>query len=225
MRILLVEDDAMLGAGMQKALKLVNFQVDWVRDGLAAETAVHQQRYDAMLLDIGLPQMDGLEVLQKLRKANDHLPVLIVSARHTVQDRIGGLNAGADDYIIKPFDLDELVARLHALIRRNQGRSQPVLQAGVLSLDPVRREAHLAGQPLDLSQREFDLLHHLMERPGSVLSREQLERRLYGWQDEVASNAIEVHLHHLRRKLGVDWIRNVRGVGYKLVDASASIAP
>jgi DNA-binding response OmpR family regulator len=220
MRLLLVEDDAMLGAGMQQALKLANFQVDWVRDGLAAATVLPQQRYDAMVLDIGLPQLDGLQLLQQLRNAANHLPVLIVSARHAVQDRVGGLNAGADDYITKPFDLDELVARLHALIRRNQGRSQSVLQVGTLALDPMRREARISEQQLELSQREFDLLQHLMERPGAVLSREQLEQRLYGWQDEVASNAIEVHVHHLRRKLGPDWIRNVRGVGYKLVDAS-----
>lgn len=220
MRLLLVEDDAMLGAGMQQALKLANFQVDWVRDGLAAATVLPQQRYDAMVLDIGLPQLDGLQLLQQLRNAANHLPVLIVSARHAVQDRVGGLNAGADDYITKPFDLDELVARLHALIRRNQGRSQSVLQVGTLALDPMRREARISEQQLELSQREFDLLQHLMERPGAVLSCEQLEQRLYGWQDEVASNAIEVHVHHLRRKLGPDWIRNVRGVGYKLVDAS-----
>ena len=163
------------------------------------------------------------QVLQRLRKGGDHLPVLIVSARHTVEDRIGGLNLGADDYITKPFDLNELIARLHALIRRNQGRSQPLLHCGALQLDPIRREASLAGQALELSQREFDLLEHLMERPGAVLSREQLEARLYGWQEEVASNAIEVHLHHLRRKLGSSWIKNVRGVGYKLVDASGAL--
>ena len=225
MRLLLAEDDAMLGTSMHKALKLAGFHVDWVRDGLAAQAAVRAQSYDALLLDIGLPQLDGLQVLQRLRKGGDHLPVLIVSARHTVDDRIGGLNSGADDYITKPFDLNELVARIHALIRRNQGRSVPLLSVGVLTLDPMRREARLEDRPLELSQREFDLLEHLMERPGTVLSREQLEERLYGWQEEVASNAIEVHLHHLRRKLGSAWIKNVRGVGYKLVDGGTAPAP
>jgi len=226
MRLLLAEDDAMLGTSMHKALKMAGFHVDWVRDGLAAQKAVREQPYDALLLDIGLPQLDGLQVLQQMRKSGQHLPVLIVSARNTVDDRIGGLNYGADDYITKPFDLNELIARIHALIRRNKGRSQPTLAVGTLSLDPIRREALLDGQALDLSQREFDVLHHLMEHPGAVLSREQLEQRLYGWQEEVASNAIEVHLHHLRRKLGSTWIKNVRGVGYKLVDpASVQAAP
>ncbi len=221
MRLLLAEDDSMLGSSMQKALKLAGFQVDWVQDGAAVLDTVADS-HDALLLDLGLPELDGLQVLQALRQRGRHLPVLIVSARQTVEDRISGLNRGADDYITKPFDLNELIARLHALIRRNQGRSQPVLNCGALQLDPIRREAWLAGQGLELSQREFDLLEHLMERPGTVLSREQLEARLYGWQEEVASNAIEVHLHHLRRKLGSDWIKNVRGVGYKLVDASAT---
>ncbi|MEO0003593.1 MAG: hypothetical protein RLZZ22_1285 [Pseudomonadota bacterium] len=221
MRLLLAEDDDMLGSSMQKALKLAGFQVDWVRDGAAVLSTV-ADGHDALLLDLGLPGLDGLQVLQALRQRGQHLPVLIVSARQTVEDRISGLNRGADDYITKPFDLNELIARLHALIRRNQGRSQPVLNFGALQLDPIRREAWLAGQGLELSQREFDLLEHLLERPGTVLSREQLEARLYGWQEEVASNAIEVHLHHLRRKLGSDWIKNVRGVGYKLVDASAA---
>ncbi|MEY5098284.1 MAG: hypothetical protein RJA36_1003 [Pseudomonadota bacterium] len=220
MRLLLAEDDAMLGASMHKALKLAGFQVEWVRDGPAALAAARVEPYDALLLDLGLPGQDGLQVLQALRQGANHLPVLIVSARNTVEDRIGGLNVGADDYITKPFDLNELIARIHALIRRNQGRSQPQLVVGALQLDPIRREARLSGQPLELSLREFDLLQHLMERPGAVLSREQMEERLYGWQEEVASNAIEVHLHHLRRKLGSDWIKNVRGVGYKLVDAT-----
>jgi len=220
MRLLLAEDDAMLGASMHKALKLAGFQVDWVRDGPTALARSRAEPYDALLLDLGLPGQDGLQVLQALRQGANHLPVLIVSARNTVEDRIGGLNVGADDYITKPFDLQELIARIHALIRRNQGRSQPQLVVGALQLDPIRREARLAAQPLELSQREFDLLQHLMERPGAVLSREQMEERLYGWQEEVASNAIEVHLHHLRRKLGSDWIKNVRGVGYKLVDAT-----
>lgn len=223
MRLLLAEDDAMLGSSMQQALKLAGFQVSWVKDGPAVLDAAATGNHDALLLDLGLPGLDGLQVLKSLRQRGHDLPVLIVSARQTVEDRIGGLNLGADDYITKPFDLNELIARLHALIRRNQGRSQPLLHCGALQLDPIRREASLAGQALELSQREFDLLEHLMERPGTVLSREQLEARLYGWQEEVASNAIEVHLHHLRRKLGSSWIKNVRGVGYKLVDASGAV--
>jgi len=222
MRLLLAEDDDMLGSSMHKALKLAGFQVSWVKDGPTVLATAGAETFDALLLDLGLPEMDGLQVLRSLRQRGNHLPVLIVSARQTVDDRIGGLNLGADDYITKPFDLNELIARLHALIRRNQGRSAPLLHCGSLQLDPIRREACLAGQALELSQREFDLLEHLMERPGAVLSREQLESRLYGWQEEVASNAIEVHLHHLRRKLGSHWIKNVRGVGYKLVDASGS---
>ncbi len=222
MRLLLAEDDDMLGSSMHKALKLAGFQVSWVKDGPTVLATAGAETFDALLLDLGLPEMDGLQVLRSLRQRGNHLPVLIVSARQTVDDRIGGLNLGADDYITKPFDLNELIARLHALIRRNQGRSAPLLHCGSLQLDPIRREACLAGQALELSQREFDLLEHLMERPGAVLSREQLEARLYGWQEEVASNAIEVHLHHLRRKLGSHWIKNVRGVGYKLVDASSS---
>ena len=210
----------MLGSSMHQALKLAGFQVDWVRDGPAVLEATRDQIYAALLLDLGLPGRDGLQVLRVLRQGGNHLPVLIVSARQTVEDRIGGLNGGADDYITKPFDLNELIARLHALIRRNQGRSQPTLRVGALQLDPIRREARLGDSPIEFSQREFDLLQHLMERPGAVLSREQLEERLYGWQEEVASNAIEVHLHHLRRKLGSDWIKNVRGVGYKIVDAT-----
>ena len=220
MRLLLAEDDAMLGSSMHQALKLAGFQVDWVRDGQAVLDAARDQTYAAMLLDLGLPGRDGLQVLKALRQDGNHLPVLIVSARQTVEDRIGGLNGGADDYITKPFDLNELIARLHALIRRNQGRSQSLLRVGALQLDPIRREARLGESSIEFSQREFDLLQHLMERPGAVLSREQLEERLYGWQEEVASNAIEVHLHHLRRKLGSDWIKNVRGVGYKIVDAT-----
>jgi len=222
MRLLLAEDDDMLGSSMHKALKLAGFQVSWVKDGPTVLATAGAETFDALLLDLGLPEMDGLQVLRSLRQRGNHLPVLIVSARQTVDDRIGGLNLGADDYITKPFDLNELIARLHALIRRNQGRSAPLLHCGSLQLDPIRREACLAGQALELSQREFDLLEHLMERPGAVLSREQLEARLYGWQEEVASNAIEVHLHHLRRKLGSHWIKNVRGVGYTLVDASSS---
>jgi two-component system, OmpR family, response regulator QseB len=172
------------------------------------------------LLDIGLPQISGLDILQQLRQQGKHTPVLVVTARDAVRDRVAGLNLGADDYLTKPFDLDELVARIHALMRRRSGRSQPQIRLGRLEVDPIQHLARLGTQELALSPREFDLLLALMEKPGTVLSVEQLEEKLYGWDDEVASNAIEVHLHHLRRKLGEPWIRNVRGVGYKVVEVT-----
>jgi DNA-binding response OmpR family regulator len=218
MRILLAEDDIMLGSGLERGLRMAGFTLDWVRHGASAQTSLCTQPYDVVLLDIGLPGTDGLALLQWMRQQGMATAVLVVSARNAVSDRITGLNLGADDYLPKPFDLDELIARLHALGRRRNGRSQPALQLGALLLNPLLREASLHQQPLPLSAREFDLLQALMEHPGAVLSRAQLESRLYGWGDEVASNAIEVHLHHLRRKLGAQWIRNVRGVGYKLVN-------
>lgn len=217
MRILLAEDDAMLGSGIERGLRMAGFTLDWVRDGLTAQTALRMQPYDVVLLDIGLPGKDGLELLQWMRQDDLGVAVLVVSARDAVSDRVAGLNLGADDYLPKPFDLDELVARVHALARRRSGRTHPDMRLGALQLSPLRREVLLDGQPLSLSAREYSLLLALMERPGHVLSRTQLENRLYGWDDEVSSNAVEVHLHHLRRKLGSAWIRNVRGVGYKLV--------
>lgn len=217
MRILLAEDDTMLGSGLEKGLRMAGFTLDWVRHGLSAQTSLRAQPYDVVLLDIGLPGKDGLALLQWIRQQDMATAVMVVSARNSVSDRITGLNLGADDYLPKPFDLDELIARLHALGRRRTGRTQPELRLGPLLLNPLLREANLDQQPLTLSAREFDLLHALMEQPGAVLSRAQLESKLYGWGDEIASNAIEVHLHHLRRKLGAQWIRNVRGVGYKLV--------
>ena len=218
MRILLAEDDPMLGPGLERGLGMAGFAVDWVRDGVEAQTALEAGGHEVLVLDIGLPRQDGLQLLRWLRADQHDIPVLVVSARDGVNDRVTGLNLGADDYLTKPFDLDELIARVHALARRRQGRPQPEMRLGALMLQPQRREVTLEGQPVQLSPREFDLLAALMERPGHVLSREQLEQRLYSWQDEVASNAIEVHLHHLRRKLGAAWIRNVRGVGYKLVE-------
>ncbi|MDP2016692.1 response regulator transcription factor [Hydrogenophaga sp.] len=219
MKVLLAEDDNMLGRGLERGLRMAGFTVDWVRDGLQAQSALRAQEYEVLLLDIGLPGQDGLQLLQWLRADGMPIPVLVVSARDAVGDRVAGLNLGADDYLTKPFDLDELIARVHALARRRHGRAQPEMQLGRLVVRPLRREALLGEQLLALSLREYDLLLALMERPGTVLSREQLENRLYSWQDEVASNAVEVHLHHLRRKLGSAWIKNVRGVGYKLVAA------
>jgi two-component system response regulator QseB len=219
MKILLAEDDSMLGNGMERGLRLAGFNVDWVRDGKAAQAALHTEAYDLLVLDINLPGKDGLQVLRWLRSQQQEVAVLVVSARDAVSDRVAGLNLGADDYLTKPFDLDELIARIHALGRRRSGRSEPEMRLGRLVVQPLKRQVLLDGNPVALAAREFDLLAVLIERPGTVLSREQLESRLYGWQDEVASNAVEVHLHHLRKKLGTAWIKNVRGVGYKLVEA------
>jgi two-component system response regulator QseB len=189
-----------------------------VRDGKAAELALADDGYDLLLLDLGLPRQDGLNLLKRLRQREAGIPVLIVTARDGIEDRVQGLNLGADDYLVKPFDLNELVARVHALLRRRRGSALPQLRLGALVLDPIAREVSLDGRPLKLSAREYGLLYALMERPGAVLSIAQLETRLYGWGEEVSSNAVEVHLHHLRRKLGPGWIRNVRGVGYKLAE-------
>ena len=218
MKLLLAEDDTMLGASMEKGLSRAGFIVDWVRNGSHAESALQTHDYDAVLLDLGLPGITGLDLLKGWRQQNNHTPVLVVSARDAVSDRVTGLNLGADDYLPKPFDLDELIARIHALVRRHARRSQSLLQLGRLSLDPLMHRAMLGERDLALSPREFKLLHALLEKPGHVLSVEQLEDRLYGWDDEVASNAIEVHLHNLRRKLAEPWVRNVRGVGYKVVE-------
>jgi DNA-binding response OmpR family regulator len=215
-RLLLVEDDTMLGRAMRQGLADAGFAVDWVTDGRAAELALANGVYDLALLDLGVPGKDGMTLLTELRGRHDALPVLIVTARDSVADRIAGLNAGADDYVLKPFDLDELVARVRALLRRRAGAAGPVLECGGIVLDPVRREVRKDGQEVPLSAREFALLEALMQRPGAVLSREQLEDTVYGWGEEVGSNAVEVHLHKLRRKLGPDTIRNVRGVGYKV---------
>jgi two-component system response regulator QseB len=216
MKLLLAEDDSMIGASMEQGLRIAGFAVDWVRDGKAAELALETGTYALLILDLGLPRQDGLTLLGRLRQADNPIPVLIVTARDAVADRVAGLDLGADDYLVKPFDLQELVARLRAQIRRHQGRARPEMQIGTLSLNPITREVHLDGQPVHLSQKEFALLEALLEQPGRVLSKAQLEERLYGWGEEVQSNAIEVHLHNLRRKLGPAWIRNVRGVGYKI---------
>lgn len=216
MRLLLVEDDLMIGRAVRQGLGGAGFAVDWVTDGRAAELALANGVYDLAVLDLGLPVKDGMALLRELRTRRDPIPVLVVTARDAVPDRIAGLNAGADDYLQKPFDLDELIARVRALLRRRAGNAAPLLECGALTLDPVRREVWLQDAAVNLSAKEFALLEALLQRPGAVLSREQLEDAVYGWRNEVASNAVEVHLHNLRRKLGAGIICNVRGVGYKV---------
>ena len=218
MRILLIEDDPMIGKAVHRGLVEAGFAVDWVQDGRAAELALANDVYDLAVLDLGLPLKDGMALLATLRRTGQQMPVLIASARDTVPDRIAGLQAGADDYLLKPFDLDELVARVRALLRRTAGTGSPTLKAGALELDPARKTLHQAGVAVDVSAKEFAVLEALMQRPGTVLSRAQLEESIYGWGDEVGSNAVEVHLHHLRKKLGAEVIRNVRGVGYRIAE-------
>ncbi|HEY3326917.1 MAG TPA: response regulator transcription factor [Novimethylophilus sp.] len=214
MRILLVEDDALLGDGIKAGLKQAGFAADWAQDGHAAKLALEAEDYAAMVLDLGLPRLSGMELLKWLRGRGSKLPVLILTARDTVADRVAGLDTGADDYLIKPFDLDELTARLRALLRRGGGQAAPVLRHGNLELDPAAHQVRRQGQPIELSAREFTLLHELLLHAGRVQSREQLEQRLYGWGEEVESNSVEVHIHHLRKKLGAELIRTLRGVGY-----------
>jgi len=214
MRLLVVEDDPLLGDGMKAGLEQAGFAADWVRDGMAAELALKTGSHAAVLLDLGLPRLAGLELLQRMRSRGNKTPVLIVTARDAVEDRIKGLDGGADDYVVKPFDLHELAARLRALIRRSAGEAAPVLRVGQVDLDPSVHRARFNGKPVELPPREFALLHALMLSAGRVLTREQLSERLYAWGEEVESNAIDVHVHHLRRKLAPQLIRTVRGVGY-----------
>jgi len=214
MRLLLVEDDAMIGENVQIGLGQDGYAVDWVRDGRAAELAMETEPYDFLLLDLGLPRKDGLQVLSDLRARGNDVPVLILTARDAIADRVAGLDAGADDYLVKPFDLDELAARIRALSRRRAGRVEPLLQHGSLCLNPARHEVALDGKTVRLSARELSILQALLEHPGLPLSRGQLEQHIYSWKDEVDSNAVEVHIHSLRRKLGGEWIQNLRGVGY-----------
>jgi two-component system OmpR family response regulator/two-component system response regulator QseB len=214
MRILLVEDDALLGDALQVGLRQADYAVDWVRDGISAETALMTGDYAAVVLDLGLPRMNGLDVLRHLRAKQKPLPVLILTARDTVDDRIHGLDAGADDYLVKPVDLGELAARLRALLRRAGGQSAPVLATADVTLDPATRRVTCKGLEVELSAKEYTLLHALMQQPGRALSRAQLEQHLYAWGDEIGSNTVEVYIHHLRRKLGADVIRTLRGIGY-----------
>ena len=216
MRILLAEDDALLGDGLRAGLRQLGFLVDWVRDGEAAERELRAQPYEAAVLDLGLPRKDGLEVLAAIRRAGIATPVLVLTARDAIPDRIRGLDAGADDYVLKPVDLHELAARLRALVRRAHGQPQECLRAQDVVLDPAARSVRQGGETVTLSTREFDLLQAFMLSANRVLSREQLEQQLYSWGQEVDSNAIEVHIHNLRRKLGTALIHTVRGVGYML---------
>lgn len=214
MRVLLVEDDHMIGEAVGQALKDASYAVDWVRDGAAASAAFDSQDYGVILLDLGLPKKDGLEVLRSIRSRGDPVPVLVMTARDAVEERIRGLDSGADDYLLKPFEMAELLARMRAVIRRKGGTSGPVLSNGVLALDPATREITVNGITTRLSAREFSLLQVLMIRPGAILSRSELEDRIYGWGNEVESNAVEFLIHSLRKKLGSDAIKNVRGVGW-----------
>jgi two-component system OmpR family response regulator/two-component system response regulator QseB len=214
MRILLAEDDTMLGDGLRAGLRQQGFQVDWVRDGRAAEHELASGVYAAGVLDLGLPVMDGIDVLKSVRSRRVQTPILILTARDTVPERVLGLDSGADDYVLKPVDLYELAARLRSLVRRSSGQVQEILTLAGVAIDPSSRKATLNNEAIALSTREFDLLHALMRNAGRVLSREQLEQQMYSWGHEVESNAIEVHIHHLRRKLGSELIQTVRGVGY-----------
>ncbi len=219
MRLLLVEDDRMIGDGVRTALRQDGHAVDWVRDGRAATEALRSERFDLVLLDLGLPTIDGqprdgIDVLRALRARHDTTPVIVLTARDALEDRVAGLDAGADDYLIKPFELNELGARMRAVLRRHGGRADTAIECDGVRLDPATKQVTLHGAPVVLSAREIAMLEALMQRPGAILSRAQLEDRLYGWGDEIESNAISVYIHQLRRKLGAEFIKNVRGVGY-----------
>jgi DNA-binding response OmpR family regulator len=232
MRLLLVEDDRMIGESLRAALRLEGHAVDWVRDATAAQATLASERFDLVLLDLSLQPApaaaaaggaaDGLDVLRSLRARGDVTPVIVLTARDGLGDRVAGLDAGADDYLVKPFELEELAARMRAVQRRHGGRAAPVLSHAGVTLDPATRQVTRDGVPVLLSAREFAVLEALMTRPGALLSRAQLEDRLYGWGEEIESNAVSVYIHQLRRKLGADFIRNVRGVGYCVGDAARS---
>ncbi|MFB0934870.1 MAG: response regulator [Propionivibrio sp.] len=220
MRILLVEDDAILGDGILAGLKLAEHAVDWVRDGEAARLALLDHPYEACVLDLGLPKRDGISVLKELRERGNRLPVLILTARDSSADKIAGLDAGADDYLTKPFDLAELLARLRALVRRAAGEARPTLEHGGVVLDPASRQVTFNGQTVALSAREYALLDDLLRHQNHIRTRAQLEESIYAWGEETGSNTVEVFVHHLRKKFGADFIRTVRGLGYQLGDSN-----
>jgi two-component system OmpR family response regulator/two-component system response regulator QseB len=222
MRVLLVEDDEMIGQSLKQALGANGWSVDWVKEGLLAQSAMADGGYACVLLDLGLPKRDGIEVLRKARSVGDHTPVLVLTARDGIDERITGLDVGADDYLVKPYEFRELLARMRAVIRRRDGSAHSVIGGPELQLDLTTREVLVQGERSQLSAREFALLHALLERPGAILSRDQLESRIYGWGEEVSSNAVDVFIHGMRRKLGADTIRNVRGLGWRIA-APASV--
>jgi len=219
MRILLVEDDELLGDGLRTGLIQDGYAVDWLKDGLSADQALKTETFDLVVLDLGLPKLSGIVVLQNLRARGLTMPVLILTARESVEDRVKGLDCGADDYLTKPFDLDELCARLRALQRRFSARAEPLLVHEHISLDPASHTVTINNEPINVSRREFALLHKLLENAGRVLSREHLTQSLYGWGEDVDSNALEVHIHNLRKKFGQTFIRTIRGIGY-MIDKS-----
>ncbi|MBW8368228.1 MAG: response regulator transcription factor [Arenimonas sp.] len=225
MRVLLVEDDESLGEGIRTALRRAAYAVDWLRDGASALVAIRDGGIDLVVLDLGLPRMDGLEVIRSARRAGATVPILVLSARERPADRTLGLDVGADDYLGKPFDSHELLARVRALLRRSAGNAAPVLSCGALELDPAAMSVRWQGRNIDLPRREFALLRVLMESPGRTVSRESAQQRLFGWDEDIASNALDVHVHHLRRKLPAALIRTVRGVGYALDEAAVQAAP
>ncbi|OHV12916.1 response regulator [Kushneria phosphatilytica] len=217
MRVLFIEDDPLLGDGVETALRREGYTVEWLTDGQQAMTALETDDFSVVILDLGLPGMDGMEVLRRLRRQRS-VPVLILTARDSVEDRVAGLDAGADDYVLKPFELDELIARMRAICRRAAGRANQLIEVGELTIDDSRREVTWRGKPVSLSRREYALLLEMASHPGQVMTRPHLEQLLYGWQDEVESNALEVHIHHLRRKLDNRLIITLRGIGYRLDD-------
>jgi DNA-binding response OmpR family regulator len=221
MRVLLVEDDEMIGQSLVQALGGNGWSVDWVKDGMLAQSALADGDYACVLLDLGLPKRDGIDVLRKARADGDHTPVLVLTARDGIDDRITGLDIGADDYLVKPYEFRELLARMRAIIRRRDGAAHSVIGGAEVQLDLTTREVLVQGERSQLSQREFSLLHALLERPGAILSRDQLENRIYGWGEEVSSNAVDVLIHGMRRKLGADTIRNVRGLGWRIAPSRA----